>query len=109
MSKPVIAVADGAFADHAGIERDFGDGAELRWADLSGPGAVRESTSGADAVVICTEWNEFKQLNLGRLKQSMRQPIIVDGRNIYDPKAAERAGFHYRGMGRGYNSNGART
>jgi len=65
-----------------------------------------EAASGADAVVICTEWNEFKQLNLGRLKQSMRQPFIVDGRNIYDPKMVERAGFHYRGMGRGYNGNG---
>jgi len=64
-----------------------------------------EAASGADAVVICTEWNEFKQLNLGRLKQSMRQPFIVDGRNIYDPKMVERAGFHYRGMGRGYNGN----
>jgi UDPglucose 6-dehydrogenase len=67
-----------------------------------------EAASGADAVVICTEWNEFKQLNLARLKQSMRQPVIVDGRNIYDPKMAERAGFHYRGMGRGYNGNGPR-
>jgi D-3-phosphoglycerate dehydrogenase / 2-oxoglutarate reductase len=52
MSKPVIAVANGAFADRAGIERDFGDRAELRWADVSDPGAVRESTSGADAVVV---------------------------------------------------------
>jgi D-3-phosphoglycerate dehydrogenase / 2-oxoglutarate reductase len=52
MSKPVIAVADGAFADRAGIEKDFGDRAELRWADLSGPDAVRESTSGADALVV---------------------------------------------------------
>jgi UDPglucose 6-dehydrogenase len=67
-----------------------------------------EAASGADAVVICTEWNEFKQLDLGRLKQSMRQPIIVDGRNIYDPKMAERAGFHYRGMGRGYNGHSPR-
>ena len=33
-----------------------------------------------------TEWNEFKQLDLARLKQAMRQPIIVDGRNIYDPR-----------------------
>ena len=57
-------------------------------------------------MVICTEWNEFKQLNLARLKQGMRQPIMVDGRNIYDPKMLERAGFQYRGMGRGYNSNG---
>ena len=52
MNKPVIAVADGAFADRAGIERDFGDRAELRWADLSGPDAVRQSTSGADALVV---------------------------------------------------------
>jgi UDPglucose 6-dehydrogenase len=64
-----------------------------------------EAASGADAVVICTEWNEFKQLNLARLKQSMRQPVIVDGRNIYDPAMLERLGFHYRGMGRGYNGN----
>jgi UDPglucose 6-dehydrogenase len=67
-----------------------------------------EAATGVDALIICTEWNEFKQLNLARLKQSMRQPIIVDGRNIYDPKMAERAGFHYRGMGRGYNGNGPR-
>ncbi len=67
-----------------------------------------EAASGADAVVIVTEWNEFKQLNLGRLKQAMRQPNIVDGRNIYDPKMAERAGFNYRGMGRGYDGNRAR-
>ena len=65
-----------------------------------------EAAAGADAVIICTEWNEFKQLNLDRLKQTMRQPIIIDGRNIYDPALAERAGFRYRGMGRGYNSNG---
>jgi D-3-phosphoglycerate dehydrogenase len=52
MSRPVIAVADGAFADRAGIERDFGERAEMRWADLSGPRAVRESTSEADAVVV---------------------------------------------------------
>jgi UDPglucose 6-dehydrogenase len=67
-----------------------------------------EAAAGADAVIICTEWNEFKQLNLQRLKQAMRQPIIVDGRNIYDPAMVERVGFHYRGMGRGYNGNGPR-
>ncbi len=67
--------------------------------------AAYEAAAGADAVVVCTEWNEFKQLNLERLKQVMRQPIIVDGRNIYDPLLLARLGFHYRGMGRGYNSN----
>jgi UDPglucose 6-dehydrogenase len=62
-----------------------------------------EAATGVDAVIICTEWNEFKQLNLARLKHAMRQPIIIDGRNIYDPGMVERVGFHYRGMGRGYN------
>ena len=66
-----------------------------------------EAAAGADAVVICTEWNEFKQLDLPRLKHSMRQPVVVDGRNIYDPAAMQRLGFTYRGMGRGYNGNGS--
>jgi D-3-phosphoglycerate dehydrogenase / 2-oxoglutarate reductase len=52
MTRPVIAVADTAFADHAGLENDFRDQAELRWTDLSDPEAVRKSTSDADAVVV---------------------------------------------------------
>jgi UDPglucose 6-dehydrogenase len=55
---------------------------------------------GADALVVVTEWNEFKQLDLGRLKRSMRRPVIVDGRNIYDPVEMRRLGFVYRGIGR---------
>ena len=57
---------------------------------------------GADALVIVTEWNEFKHLALPKLKELMRQPIIVDGRNIYDPEQMKELGFVYRGMGRGY-------
>ena len=52
MSRPVIAVADTAFGDHSGLEKDFGDLAELRWIDLSQPETVAESTAGADAVVV---------------------------------------------------------
>jgi UDPglucose 6-dehydrogenase len=59
---------------------------------------------GADALVIVTEWNEFKHLSLSQLKAAMRQPIIVDGRNIYDPEEMRGLGFVYRGMGRGYGS-----
>lgn len=59
-----------------------------------------------DALVVCTEWNEFKQLDLRRIRDVMRQPIIVDGRNIYDPKTMIRFGFIYRGIGRGYDGNG---
>jgi UDPglucose 6-dehydrogenase len=62
-----------------------------------------EVAAGADALVVCTEWNEFKQLDLARVRDCMAQPIVVDGRNIYDPAAMKRLGFQYRGVGRGYN------
>lgn len=54
----------------------------------------------ADALLIVTEWNEFKQLAFDRIKQYMRRPIILDGRNIYDPAEMAALGFIYRGVGR---------
>jgi UDPglucose 6-dehydrogenase len=57
---------------------------------------------GCDALVVITEWNEFKQLDLEKIKVLMNQPLIFDGRNIYDPAIMEQSGFHYRGFGRGY-------
>ena len=62
-----------------------------------------ELAQGCDAVIVCTEWNEFKNLDLQRLHDRMRQPIVIDGRNIYDPEEMASYGFHYRGVGRGYN------
>jgi UDPglucose 6-dehydrogenase len=50
--------------------------------------------------VLVTEWNEFRHLDLGRLKQLMRRPVMVDGRNIYDPETMRGLGFTYRGIGR---------
>jgi UDPglucose 6-dehydrogenase len=61
-----------------------------------------EVAQGADALVIITEWNEFKHLSLPKLRDAMRQPIVVDGRNIYDVEQMQALGFVYRGMGRGY-------
>jgi UDPglucose 6-dehydrogenase len=55
---------------------------------------------GADALVLVTEWNEFRQLDMARVKQLMRRPVIVDGRNIYDPPAMRGLGFTYSGIGR---------
>jgi UDPglucose 6-dehydrogenase len=55
-----------------------------------------------DALVLCTEWNEFKHLDMGKIKELMRQPFIVDGRNLYDPVMLKGLGFIYRGVGRGY-------
>jgi UDPglucose 6-dehydrogenase len=57
--------------------------------------------AGVDALLICTDWNEFKQLDLPRLKQKMAQPNIADGRNIYEPAEMRRMGFTYRAVGRG--------
>jgi UDPglucose 6-dehydrogenase len=61
---------------------------------------------GSDALVVVTEWNEFKQLDMRRVRKSMRQPILIDGRNIYDPDKMQAMGFIYRGIGRGYDGAG---
>jgi UDPglucose 6-dehydrogenase len=53
----------------------------------------------ADALAVVTEWNEFRSLDLGRIKKLMRRPVIVDGRNIWDPAAMRDLGFVYRGIG----------
>jgi UDPglucose 6-dehydrogenase len=55
---------------------------------------------GADGLVLVTEWNEFRHLDLGRLKASMRRAVMIDGRNIYDPSMMRGLGFTYRGIGR---------
>jgi UDPglucose 6-dehydrogenase len=59
-----------------------------------------EAAAGADAVVVVTEWNEFKLLNLERLRQVMRRPLVFDGRNIYEAERMRRLGFEYHSIGR---------
>jgi UDPglucose 6-dehydrogenase len=60
-----------------------------------------DAARGADALAIVTEWNEFRGMNLQRLKRLMRKPVLCDLRNIYDPEAVEAAGMRYVGVGRG--------
>ena len=63
-----------------------------------------EAVENADALVLATEWNEFKQLNFDRIKESMNNPIIMDGRNLWDPETMMKKGFLYYSVGRGnYN------
>ena len=59
------------------------------------------AAAGADAVVLLTEWNEFRGLDLARLAGVMATPRMADLRNIYSPEAAAAAGFAYAGVGRG--------
>ncbi len=56
---------------------------------------------GADALVLATEWNEFKQIDFTRIRTLMRQPVIMDGRNLWDPDYLQELGFQYFGVGRG--------
>jgi UDPglucose 6-dehydrogenase len=60
-----------------------------------------EAAKGADALVIVTEWKEFRSPDFDRLKQELRSPLIFDGRNIYDPGMLGRFGFEYYAIGRG--------
>lgn len=58
------------------------------------------AATGANALMIVTEWNEFKEINLKRLADIMQERVIIDGRNIYDSRKVREAGFIYQGIGR---------
>ena len=60
-----------------------------------------DAAKGADALAIVTEWNEFRNMNLARLKRLMRRPVLCDLRNLYDPEEVEAAGLTHIGVGRG--------
>ena len=55
---------------------------------------------GADLLVIVTEWNEFRMLDLERIKNTMREAVMLDLRNIYSPAQMSAAGFQYQSVGR---------
>lgn len=59
-----------------------------------------EVVQDADAVILMTEWNEFKELDLEKVKNLMKTPIFIDGRNVYEPDRMKNAGFTYSGVGR---------
>ncbi|MYC27645.1 MAG: UDP-glucose/GDP-mannose dehydrogenase family protein [Nitrospira sp. SB0662_bin_26] len=59
-----------------------------------------DAMTGADAVVLATEWNQFRNLDLERMKSLLRVPVIIDLRNVYDPERVAACGFHYVSVGR---------
>jgi len=59
-----------------------------------------ESIRDCDALIVATEWNEFRNLDMRAVKILLKKPIIIDGRNIYDPKEMRDLGFTYEGIGR---------
>ena len=64
-------------------------------------GDMNEVAEGCDALIIATEWPQFKQLDLERARKSLTHPIIFDGRNLFDVAEMERLGFLYKSIGRG--------
>jgi UDPglucose 6-dehydrogenase len=59
-----------------------------------------EAAAGADGLALVTEWNEFKFLNLERVRALMRRPVVFDGRNVWEPERMRRVGFEYHSIGR---------
>jgi UDPglucose 6-dehydrogenase len=80
------------------VAKDLMPGVEM----ASDPYSMAE---GCDALLVMTEWNEFKHLDLERIHELMKQPVLFDGRNIYEPEKMRSLGFTYRGFGRGYNGH----
>jgi UDPglucose 6-dehydrogenase len=91
--------------------RLLAEGAEVRgWDPVAHPGnvmkgveicaTVADVVKDADAAVIVTEWDELRALATPEIRDSMRNPLIIDGRNLLDPDEVRRAGFAYEGIGR---------
>jgi UDPglucose 6-dehydrogenase len=101
---PAIAVIEGLLAGGAEVAA-YDPKAEAQARHYFG-GRVRlcsrayEAVTGADALVVVTEWNEFREPDFGKIRSLMRHAAVFDGRNIYDPKLLRELGFHYEGIGR---------
>jgi UDPglucose 6-dehydrogenase len=99
-----IPIAAALAADGASI-RAFDPAAMANARELLPPGVIYcddayDAAAGADCLVLVTEWNQFRSLDLGRLKAALRRPLLVDLRNVYEPEKMREAGFEYVGVGR---------
>ena len=59
-----------------------------------------DACKGSDCLLVVTEWNEFKELDFSRVKKLLKRPLLIDGRNMYEPQALQKSGFTYVGIGR---------
>jgi len=96
------------------IDELLASGAEVRAHDPIAMSRIREvygkkislfenaydALTDADALLVVTEWNEFRNPDFSKMKKLMRKPVILDGRNIYDPKEMKEKGFEYYCIGR---------
>ncbi|MBR9699271.1 UDP-glucose/GDP-mannose dehydrogenase family protein [Candidatus Woesearchaeota archaeon] len=77
------------------------DTAKKMLSDITYTKTPYEALEEVDALVIVTEWNEFRDLDKDKIKSLMKQPIVIDGRNVYEPREMRKKGFTYVGVGRG--------
>jgi UDPglucose 6-dehydrogenase len=101
---PAIAVIEGLLKGGAEV-RAYDPKAEAQARRVFGDrlmlcGRAYEAVAGADALVVVTEWNEFREPDFAKIRSMMRHAAVFDGRNIYDPKVLRDLGFHYEGIGR---------
>ncbi|MFC1985237.1 UDP-glucose dehydrogenase family protein [Chloroflexota bacterium] len=95
------------------IEQLMEEGAKVKSYDPQAMGNVKkifpdieycnnpyQVAEGSEALLIITEWDEFKDIDLPKVKRLLKQPIMIDGRNIYDPQVMKELGFIYQGIGR---------
>lgn len=66
-------------------------------------GTKEQALKGADCLVICTEWKEFRSPDFAQIAATIRSPVVFDGRNLYDEKMLSRHGLSYYAIGRGLN------
>jgi UDPglucose 6-dehydrogenase len=102
-SSPALRIAERLLADGAevvGYDPEAGPSAAAEVPGLTLAGSALEAAAGAHCVVLATEWAAFADLDLGALRAAMAHPVVVDGRNLYDPEAMRAAGFWYYPTGR---------
>ena len=79
----------------ASVEAHHDLGDRIEYAD-----SAKECAQNADALVLVTEWNEFRRPDFGAIKAALKEPVVFDGRNIWTRKTLEDLGFTYHGIGR---------
>jgi UDPglucose 6-dehydrogenase len=100
---PALSLARRLVAENAvvvGYDPYAAGGAKVEVPELELASDPYDAASGAQCLIVCTAWGEFRSLDLGKLKAVMAQPVVVDGRNLLDPEAVRAAGFRYHPTGR---------
>lgn len=109
-SAPALPLAE-ALSERGAIVRAYDpvamDGARRLLPEIDCVDSPQALAAGADALVLVTEWPQFRELDMAAIKPRMRRPVVLDGRNFWDPAYLEDIGFVYAGFGVG--SNGAAT